>query len=297
MQNQNMIEFISTGRVRLRRNMSGQPVSNQNSVLRLLRCFTGEWEEWRPIGVFLIRHKDGPILVDAGASPQCMKPGYFPSLGFLVSYMSQLEVAEDDALINQLSNRGVAAADLQAVVLTHLHHDHTGALEDIVKAAPNVPVYVSDEHWEAFGKHTTYASVQGCAPNHWPDSFDPRKLHFTENENPIGPWSSSTNITEDGTVVAVPTPGHVVGHISMVVKERDAESNTTTYFLPGDATYDLKLLEMEEPDGINNDPVTAFKSLQLIKEFARQQDVVILPSHDPETWDILSEKRVYKPLS
>ncbi|KAF4968644.1 hypothetical protein FSARC_4019 [Fusarium sarcochroum] len=276
--------------------MSGQPISNKNTTLRLLRSFTGEWTDWLPIGVFLIRHADGPILVDAGASPRCMERGYFPAIGFLATVLNELEVAEEDDLIRQLSTRGVAVTDLQAVVLTHLHHDHTGALKDIVEAAPDVPIYISDQHWEAFGKHTTYAALQGCTPNHWPKDFQPRTLNLTDD--PVGPWSTSAKITKDGNVVVVPTPGHVPGHISVIVKEIDTQPNTaTTYFLTGDATYSLDLLEMEEPDGINDDPMAAFESLQLIKEFARQQDVVILPSHDPKTSDILLEKKVYKPFN
>lgn len=241
-----------------------------------------------PIGVFLIRHPDGPILIDTGSSPQCMQAGYFPYLSYFVSVLNELEIAEDEGVVTQLAKKGVRPKDLQAVVLTHLHHDHAGGLEEIVKAAPDVPVFVDPVHWEAFGKHPTWAAIQGCAPNHWPQPFEPKMLQF--GDVAVGPWPQSAPITKDGQIVAVQTPGHVPGHVSVVVN-----GSPLSYLLTGDATYSLELLEREEPDGINDDPVMGFKSLQLMKEFARGRDVVVIPNHDPQAAEILSQKRIYKP--
>ncbi|KAL4963826.1 N-acyl homoserine lactonase family protein [Aspergillus stella-maris] len=296
METQLSITFISTGRVRMREPMSGQPLSNQNTTLRLLRCFTGKWTPWLPIGVFLIQHPDGPVLIDAGASPRCMEAGYFPTLSYFASILNQLEVSAEDDLVSQLASMGVHPRMLQAIVLTHLHHDHTGALEDLVRDAPNVPIHVSGDHWEGFGRSPKYAAMQGCAPNHWPESFSPTLLQF--GDRAVGPWSRSASITRDGCILAVETPGHVPGHISIVVLDRRGHPNPeTTYLLTGDATYNLQLLDKGEPDGINSDPETAFKSLELIKEFARQRDVVVLPSHDPDTPRLLRERKIYKPKS
>lgn len=288
-QQHNFVEFIVTGKARMHEPMAGQPISNRNVLLRQMRCFRGEWTPWLPIGVFLIRHADGPILIDTGSSPECMKSGYFPKLGYIGSLMTQLDVKEDEGIVTQLEQQhGVKATDLQAIVLTHLHHDHAGGLEDIFKVAPNVPVYVSAEHWKAFGEHTSYASFQGCTPNRWPKNFKPTLLHF---DGPaVGPWKGSSPITKDGVITAVHTPGHVPGHASVVVTD-----GPSTYFIAGDATYGVALLEREEPDGANSDPLTAFESLKVIKEFARQRDVIVLPSHDVDTPSLLKNKTIYKP--
>src|SRR5699024_8225472 len=130
---------------------------------------------------------------------------------------------------------------------------------NLAKAAPDVPVYVNREHWGVFGNNYFQATLQGCAPQHWPENFKPKMLEFTEE--PVGPWKKSGKITTDGKVVAVPTPGHVPGHIPLVVYG-DNDGTQTTYFLPGDATYGVDLLDKEEPDGINDDPMTALQTLQ-----------------------------------
>jgi glyoxylase-like metal-dependent hydrolase (beta-lactamase superfamily II) len=151
----------------------------------------------------------------------------------------------------------VKPSDFKAVVLSHLHHDHAGGLNDL----PGVPVYVSKEHWEAF-KHPLHATIEGCVPRHWPKDFSPRMLE--PKDQPIGPWSRTYPLTSDGRVVAVDTPGHVPGHVFLIVYGDDA-----TYFLTGDATYGMDLLDQELTDSINDNPKVALESVRKIKEFAR----------------------------
>ncbi|KAK3901705.1 beta-lactamase-like protein [Staphylotrichum tortipilum] len=284
------VSFFSTGTVQIRLSMKSQPISNQWVIKRRLRSFLDRgWTDPLPIGVFLISHPNGPILFDTGESTHHNEPGFLPRWA-PTSMLATTKISHDEGIVTQLRSRGIEPASLQAVVLSHLHGDHAGGLLELATAAPDVPIYTSKEHWDAVGKTRHFnANVQGFFPQHWPVGFKPRLLEPTEN--PVGPWKKSTKVTADGKVVAVDTPGHVPGHVSLVVYGDDG----TTYFLPGDATYGVDLLDREEPDGINDDPQTAFKSLRMIKQFARETDVVVLPSHDPDVARLLQEKVVYKP--
>jgi glyoxylase-like metal-dependent hydrolase (beta-lactamase superfamily II) len=282
------ISFLSTGTVQIRPSMRSQPISNQSVIMRRLRSFTDRaWTEPLPIGVFLISHPDGPILFDTGESPHCNEPGFKPSWS-LSNLLATTTISQDEGIVSQLRRSGIEPSTLQAIVLSHLHGDHAGGLRDLAEAAPDVPVYLSKEHWEAFGHSPTYAKIQGCNPGHWPKDFQPRILERTDD--PVGPWQQSSKISGDGKIVAVDTPGHVPGHISLVVYGHDA-----TYLLTGDATYGLDLLDKEEPDGINDDPQTALESLKLIKQFARETDLVVLPSHDRDVARLLRDRIPYKP--
>lgn len=80
------------------------------------------------------------------------------------------------------------------------------------------------------------------------------------------------------------------GHLSVIVY-----GDKTTYFLTGDATYSQDLLDREETDGVNNDPVRAVQSLKLIKELARQMPLVVLAAHDTDGLRRKEEGEVYKP--
>jgi len=183
----------------------------------------------------------------------------------------------------QLKENGVEVKDLKAVVLSHLHHDHSGGLEDLV----GVPVYLSEEHWEVF-KHPFHATMEGAVPSQWLKDFSPQFLQPTGL--PIGPFEKSCPISGDGKVVAVQTPGHVPGHLSVIVYGEE-----TTWFLTGDATYSQELLDREETDGVNDDPVRVVQSLRLIKELARQTPLVVLAAHDTDGIGRKEEREVYKP--
>ncbi|KAH6876610.1 metallo-beta-lactamase superfamily protein [Thelonectria olida] len=286
------LQFISTGTVQVRSAMMHQPATN-SVLMRRWRSFTDRtWSESLPIGVFLISHPDGPILFDTGESPACNDPGYMSAWN-PTKWMTVMDIRQEEGIVEQLRALGTEPATLQAIVLSHLHSDHVGGLKALLAAAPDVPVFVTKEHWDDVGKHQTLAAIKGYAPANWPPNFAPRELVF-ENES-LGPWKDFSRITPDGSVVAVKTPGHVLGHVSLIVFAGADKEYGTTYLLPGDATYGVDLLDVEEPDGINDDPMTALQSLQLMKEFARQRPVVVLPSHDPKTPVLLRDRVVYEP--
>lgn len=75
----------------------------------------------------------------------------------------------------------------------------------------------------------------------------------------------------------MPTPGHAIGHLSVVVR-----AEGVTYFVAGDATYAEKFLKSEQVDGVTYDPAVSLLTLQRIKGFAAQEPTILLPAHDPD---------------
>lgn len=213
-------------------------------------------------------------------------------MAFFNHILSQFVIEEQDGIVPPLRRMGIEPTDLKAVVLSHLHNDHAGGLEDLVAAAPNLPILVSREHWQAFGEHPLYASLEGATPSHWPKDFSPQIIDY--EDRPVGPWKQSYPITADGKIIAVDASGHVPGHLSLIVYG-ESDGKPTTYVLPGDATYGIDVHDREEPDGVNDDPIRAVQTLRRIKEFARETDVVVLPSHDPDTPQLLADRAVYRP--
>ena len=88
-----------------------------------------------------------------------------------------------------------------------------------------------------------------------------------------GSWS----VTGDGSVIALPTPGHSTGHTSFLVRR-----STGDVLIAGDVTYDLPALTSQREQGFISEPeqhrVTLRRVLALI-----ETGVAYLPSHDPKS--------------
>lgn len=277
-----MIDILRTGTIRIRpshRNQSaGLPVALRRANVLLDRS----WTDPLPINTYLIDHADGPILVDTGESPHASEKGWLPPNPFF-RVAVDIDVPADEGIGALLRKRGLAPEDLQAVVATHLHHDHGDGLGDLARAR----VLVGQEHWDFYRKPLR-ATIEGAVPQHWPADFSPELLEPTGPA--FGPWEATYPITADGTVFAVPTPGHVPGHLCVAVLDGDV-----VWFLGGDVTYDQALLDAELTDGVNNRPHEAVEQLRKIKVLAAERDVVLLPAHDPDAGRRLREAEPYRP--
>jgi glyoxylase-like metal-dependent hydrolase (beta-lactamase superfamily II) len=252
--------------------------------LRRLRVLTDlSWAEPIPVQVFLISHPEGNILFDTGLSPHTKDANYFPWWMPTFRLTSRFEISGSEGIGIQLREKSIEPKDLKAVIVSHLHYDHSGGLPDLEGA----PTFLLEDDYEYF-KEPIHAALEGATPHQWPKDFNPSFLKGTGPA--IGPFEKSFPITSDGKVVAVQTPGHVPGHCSIIVFAEDA-----TYFLTGDATYGLEYLDQELTDGVNETPMQAIETVKKIKELARQMPLVILPAHDKDSPRRLQERIVYTP--
>ena len=94
-------------------------------------------------------------------------------------------------------------------------------------------------------------------------------------------------MTDDGSIVAVPTPGHSAGHLAYVIKDSDIR-----YVIAGDVTFDLGTLASSTPNVIlsNNDAV---QSVAALKTYALQAPTIVLSSHDSNVATLLANKTAF----
>lgn len=278
------VSILETGTIRIRPSHRTQSATKP-VLLRRAKVVLGDrgWTEPLPINTYLIDHPDGPILWDTGESPHATEKGWLPWWNPFFHNAVDIHVAPEEGIVPRLAQHGLRPQDLQAVVLSHIHHDHGDGIGDLAGAR----ILVAEEHWEYYRKPFR-ATIEGAVPQHWGKGFSPEIIR--QSGPALGPWEHTYPITADGRVVAVPTPGHVPGHICLVVFADEA-----TYFLGGDVTYDQRLLDAEKTDGVNNQPRLAVEQLRKIKEFARQRPIVVLPAHDPDAARRLADLEPYEP--
>jgi glyoxylase-like metal-dependent hydrolase (beta-lactamase superfamily II) len=95
----------------------------------------------------------------------------------------------------------------------------------------------------------------------------------------FGTFAESRPLTDDARIVAVPTPGHTPGHISVICVDDDGRH----ILLAGDATDTLEQLHARRPDAVAPKPAVSIETMDAILAHGRSHPTVFLPSHDPES--------------
>ena len=258
------VHAISTGHVRVRQSqVLGR---GRGLARRFAPLWDGEWSDWLPISVFAVEHRDGVVLIDAGANAGCMRlPRWHPYFRRAV----QFAVEPEQEAGAQLRALGIAPSDVKLIVLTHLHIDHDGGLAPF----PQARVVVSaGERAAASG---LMGRLNGYLPQRWPASFDPEPLVFADA--PYGPFARSRRLTADGALTALPTPGHTPDHVSVVLDDGERR----IVFI-GDAAYNQDNLLAGRVDGISPHAAVARDTMARLVALAAERPTVLLPAHDPD---------------
>ncbi|MBV8443597.1 MAG: N-acyl homoserine lactonase family protein [Hyphomicrobiales bacterium] len=266
------IHAVQTGRVQIK---ASQIVGKGHGLARRLAPLTDrEWAAWLPTYAYAIEHRDGVILVDAGASAGLKRlPRWHPYFRFAVRF----DIEPDEEAGPQLRTIGIGPTDVKRVVLTHMHIDHDGGLA----AFPTSEVLISPG--ELAAASGIAGRLRGYLPDRWPRGFDPKPLVL--DSVAYGPFARSRRLTANGAIVAVATPGHTRDHLSVIVEDGDA-----AVFIAGDASYTEEAMLAGQIDGVGADEDAALATLAAIRAFAQSRPTIYLPAHDPDAARRLADR-------
>jgi N-acyl homoserine lactone hydrolase len=251
--------------------------------LRMLGIGTPRSRWWTiPVPSFLITHPSaGPFLVDTGLHPSVTsKPS--ANLGRIITRFARPNLEAGKDIPAQLRTRGMDARDIRTVVLTHMHFDHTSGMSELGGAS----FIVSEPEWNA-ATTTSRPFMHGYNPSHFDYAFDYRTVSF--DSDTVGSYSTfgrTFDLFGDGSVRLAFTPGHTLGHMSLICRLRERD-----LVIAGDAIYTLAQLGDAAPPPRPEDPHTWRRSQQELKLFQSQYpQAVIIPGHDPEAWAALEDR-------
>ncbi len=270
------IHIIQTGTVAVKQvQRQGRP--SGNPILNIL--LDTSWTEPLPIYAFVVDHPEGLIVVDTGETARLAERGYFPWWHPYFRYGVREWVRPEEEIGPQMRAIGFDPNAVRWVLLTHLHTDHAGGLAHF----PNAVHLLSRREYEnATG---TMGLIRGFLPNRWPHWFRPTLIDMQPES--LGPFPGSYRVTQAADVRLVPTPGHTVGHLSVVINTPEV-----TYLLAGDASYTQELMLQERIDGVSIDRQAARRTLERVHAFCRSAPTVYLPAHDPDTPDRLADRQL-----
>ena len=263
------VTAIQTGEVQIKsRHVEARFGSRPARVADILA--DRNWSPRLPITCFVIEHPDGPIVVDTGESSHSNDPGYQPRWHPFVQTSERRWVTPEQEVGPQLQSMGIDPGEVSRLVMTHMHGDHAGGLSHF----PDAEIVMSAT--EASMALARTGPVNGYLNGHYPPWLDPRRVEFDGDSWEV--FEATVPLTSDGAVRLLPTPGHTKGHLSVVVERPDH-----LILLTGDAAYSEAALHDGTVDGVAQDARAHRRSTALLRELCARREVVVAPSHDPET--------------
>ena len=167
--------------------------------------------------------------------------------------------------IEALENVGYKIEDIDKVIVTHKHPDHSGEL----RLFKNAKIYISQIEADAMNL---------IGENIIRVNFESGKYKNFEKSEKIA----------DG-IYMLPAYGHTKGN-SIVI----AENNDINYMFHGDITYVDAALKENQLSVVFEDKDLARKTLDTVREFIKENDTIYLSTHSPESLVSLQEKKIMR---
>lgn len=222
------------------------------------------------------------MLFDTGYSDaffQATRP--FPER--LYRWLTPVELPPEQRLLDQLRQRGFEAHDVSHVFLSHLHADHMAGLGDF----PRARVTVMRAEVDAMGNDSRIGRLRrGYLRTLLPPDFMTR-LSYVEDARSVTlaasmrPFTEGFDLLDDGTLIAVPLPGHTPGQIGLLLTMAD----DLPVFLVADACWSLDAVKLGRPPSRiasmlfsnRREYLDTFEALRRLT--AQHPSLHVLPSH------------------
>jgi N-acyl homoserine lactone hydrolase len=222
-----------------------------------------------PFPSFLIEHPDGRVLIDTG---MCAEAATDPvgAYGDVGAHLLPDGFDRDLAVDRQLEKLGYQPSDIDIVVMTHLHLDHTG-LMPLFKHAQFVgglgemrfALWPDPSQQNGFFRNDDFAFLRDT-PEQWIE---------------VGP--EDYDLFGDGSVVLYHLPGHTPGQLAVLV--RTPEQNI---LLASDVVHiRAGLSGLPFPNDWNAEQTA--RSIARLKAIAKATKARMWIGHDPEDWAIM----------
>ena len=212
------------------------------------------------LNYLLIRTPTENILVDTG-----LGNAYDEKFAFLYG----VDKSETD-LLKSLAAAGVQAADISAVILTHLHFDHAGGncfREGEGEFQPTFPnaVYYINQGELAYAKEPDPRSSPSYLPYTWEPLEKRGQIALISGDKEVAPG-----------VMILSAPGHTPNHQVVTVKSGEL----TACFL-ADLVPTPSHLKTHYVMGFDLDASTAMKNKERVLKQAQAENWLLIFEHSP----------------
>jgi glyoxylase-like metal-dependent hydrolase (beta-lactamase superfamily II) len=179
-------------------------------------------------------------------------------------------VRVSQTLVSQLEKLGMTPDSIDYIALSHLHFDHTGNANLFNRAT----WLIQQPEFEA--AFSDRASQMG---------FD-RTMYDSLRNNTVQQLTGDHDVFGDSSVVILSTPGHTIGHQSLMVRL----ANSGTLILSGDLWHFRGNRARRGVPSFNFDKDQTLASMDRVEQLLRQHQARLIIEHDPQDVNALGAR-------
>jgi len=221
----------------------------------------------------LLRHPEGNVLIDTGLSKENISASE-EVWGTSENRLTVPLMSEGMDIPAQLASVGLKPDEINYVVLTHLHQDHTGGIVDVEGAT-----FVCQRAEMEYAKQPDIPAMER---EYQINEIQPDKLKWrlVDGEH---------DLFGDGKVILIPTPGHTPGSQAVMMRL----ANTGPVIFAGDAIWTEQLMDDMFLPAICWCASKFCKARRELKQFASEAGAKFIHPHEPRQFEIWKKSPDY----
>lgn len=216
---------------------------------------------------YLIDHPKGLLLWDTGVPDRWVsaEDGVVRSHGKFVYRV-------DRPLLEQLADYGYEPEDVTHVILSHLHVDHAGNLDQF----PNAEIILQEAEYDfAFGEKSA----------DW--GYEDDVYQELPTRNPLL-LDGEVDLFGDETVRLIPAPGHTPGHQILLLRLR----KSGPLLLCADLFYQREDRQPRRFPIWNTNWPETLATIENVEQLVKDTEIKLLLAHDWKDWEKMQEKKM-----
>jgi glyoxylase-like metal-dependent hydrolase (beta-lactamase superfamily II) len=213
------------------------------------------------VNCLLIRSAGKSILVDTGQGTK-LSPKERDRLGYHQS---------SPGLLDSLQQLGMATADVDIVINTHLHSDHCGGNTLLDSDGRPVPAFPSAEYWIqrlewADARYPNERTIKTYLPVNLLPLEEHGQLRLLHGDTPVTP-----------EVKCVVTPGHTRAHQSVIIRSK----GQAAIYLADLAPWKENIEKLAWTPAGDVAPMDTIETKRAIRQWIIEENALMIFEHDP----------------
>lgn len=241
--------------------------------------------EFPALAGLVIHPSEGAMLFDTGYDPAFFEATR-PMPERLYRWATPVQLKDGHSAADQLKRHGLTPQDVRSIIISHFHGDHIAGLH----AFPAARLFCSQAGAAELTQGSRFGRVRrGLLSALAPTELGKRATFFEDLPvvslgDDMKPFDTGADLFGDGSLLALPLPGHCVGHWGLLMRGSDGRRT----FLVGDAAWSSAAIRDDVPPprittALLGNTRSYRETLHSLHQLGRRNsDILLAPSHCPE---------------